>query len=629
MSALQPAAARVADGELVLGYILGMPGADNVTVLRDVLTPEMLPLQEQANVLGAIYRLGAAAHPVNIYHDLIRLGLAYPPLDEMFDWVQRANFASEEAFVACYRRIKAEHAREVAAWNIRQAQEALDRGLDPCEVQRTLAQAAQAVPAAAPARRHLLHADELGRIPQTTWLIPGVLGLNKLSQLFGAPGSGKSLLALDQALCVAQVAPVVYVAAEAPEDYKERVAAWCAQHQRGRGDLYFWDAPIPLADERAVAAFIAEIAAVQPALIVIDPLAACLVGLEESSSGDMTIAVDALNRIRRETRAAVNVVHHTGWSTDHERGSSVLRAACRVVIKLTSDDGDLMTLSCEKANNGKPFDARYFRRVAAGPGVVPVPASRVLSTRQDALSLKQLAILDALDLRQHQDGASYSQILDVTEQNKSTLHRGLSRLLERGLIALDGRLYTLSEAGRHALSAAQDAEQLASSASSLAIADGELVGNWEVNRAALEAITSNEKACPDAEFQQFPADPAPVPHDSGQIVAMEFPADSAAASARSLQFPVSSLESSPSQFPSSPVAPPLWGAGGEPEQGTAALPAGVEIVGCDYKGYTPGPKFKARGPDGETEPVDYRDWAVRDAWQRWGQGPPTHQAAAD
>lgn len=92
----------------------------------------------------------------------------------------------------------------------------------------------------------LIHASRIGEaVEPITWLVPGGLGLNAISQLFAPGGSGKSLLALDQALCVAQVAPVVYVAAEAASEQEERVAAWCAHHQLDVGQLYFWPRPSP------------------------------------------------------------------------------------------------------------------------------------------------------------------------------------------------------------------------------------------------------------------------------------------------------------------------------------------------------------------------------------------------
>ncbi|NCC30557.1 MAG: AAA family ATPase [Chloroflexia bacterium] len=287
-------------------------------------------------------------------------------------------------------RCKGAMARPLAAWH----------GLAPLGDEST-----RPDEVAGPARPGgtLIHASRIGEaVERITWLVPGLLGLNAISQLFAPGGSGKSLLALDQALCVAQVDPVVYVAAEAAGEQEERVVAWCAHHSLSVGQLYFWPRPVTLKDPASVDAFLVEVLAVRPALIILDPLASCMVGLEESSTGDMQIAVDALNTIRRATGAALNVVHHTGWSTEHERGSSVLRNACRVVIKLITDDSGLMTLTCEKANNGKPFDARYFRLVEAGPSVSLIPASKA-TTRNAALTVKHIAILEALSLAQHRE----------------------------------------------------------------------------------------------------------------------------------------------------------------------------------------------------------------------------------
>lgn len=309
----------------------------------------------------------------------------------------------------------------------------------------------------------LIHASRIGEaVERISWLIPGLIGLNAISQLFAPGGSGKSLVALDQALCVAQLAPVIYVATEAAGEQEERLAAWCAHHNLPLGQLFFWPRPITLKDPASVEAFLAEVQAVRPALIVLDPLASCMVGLEESSTGDMQIAVNALNTIRQVTGAAINVVHHTGWSTEHERGSSVLRNACRVVVKLATDDSGLMTLTCEKANNGKPFEARYFRLVEVGSSVTPIPASKV-TTRNAVLTVKHIAILEALSLQQHRDGASFTQILDYIEQGKSTLHKGINRLLERGLIARERQTYSLTDEGRAELATAAQATEFASS----------------------------------------------------------------------------------------------------------------------------------------------------------------------
>lgn len=480
------------------------------------------------------------------------------------------------------------------------------------------APAQMAAPAPAAARGTLVHASNLGAtVEKITWLISGVLGLNALSELFAPGGSGKSFVALDQALCVAQQAPVVYVAAEAAGEQEERVAAWCAHHGLGVGQLFFWPRPITLKDPASVDAFLAEVLPIRPALIVLDPLAACMEGLEESITGDMTVAVGALNRMREATGAAVNVVHHTGWTETHERGSSVLRNACRVVVKLSTDDTGLMTLTCEKANNGKAFEARYFRLVEAGPSVTPIPASKA-TTRNAALTVKHIAILEALSLAQHSDGASFTQILDYTEQGKSTLHKGINRLLERGLIARERQTYTLTDTGRHELATAATATEFASS---LAPQAGELAVNWyvsyqiekpdrphqgaeftpsspavhpkfadgsepadlQVNWPAGAPSSERDLPLSDAEFTEFTVDCAPVHSCAADSAAGEFTAHSASQCASSPEFAASSPTGSPAQFTSSPSPRFLKRGQGErtnrePSDGTQAeLPPGWQI----------------------------------------------------
>ncbi|MEI7769414.1 MAG: AAA family ATPase [Chloroflexales bacterium] len=350
---------------------------------------------------------------------------------------------------------------------------------------------------------------------------------------------------------------MVYVAAEAAGKQEERVAAWCAHHGLPVGQLYFWPRPITLRDQASVEAFLSEVQALRPALIVIDPLASCMVGLEESSTGDMQIAVNALNTIRQATGAAINVVHHTGWTTEHERGSSVLRNACRVVIKLTTDDSGLMTLTCEKANNGRPFEARYFRLVEAGTSVTPIPASKV-TTRNAALTVKHIAILEALSLAQHRDGASFTQVLDYTEQGKSTLHKGINRLLERGLIARERQIYTLTDTGRQELATAAQATEFAGSPAEFA---GELRVNWAVTFERSEGELPHQGA----QFTEFTAQEAPVHPEPTATGVTQFTLNTASECARSPQFTASSPPSSPDWFTSSPPLRSLERGGSELE----------------------------------------------------------------
>lgn len=304
-----------------------------------------------------------------------------------------------------------------------------------------------------PQPSRLVHANDLALLPKAEELIPGMLFMNKLHEIFGPPGSGKSFVNADIALSVAEFAPVVYIAAEDVEDYPARIQAWCEHHDLTPKQLFFWPEPVNLMNPDSVASFLAAVLQIQPALIVIDTLQNCMVGADENSTKDMGIAIEALNYIRRQTQAAILVTHHTGWSDTHERGSSALRGACRVVLKLSQNDDGLMTLTCEKINGAKAFEPRYFRLLPKGESAALIPSSKI-TRREDALTEKHFALLEALALPIFLGGASHSQLVDHTEMPKATVNRGLSKLLDRGYVeGSDGRYrtYTLTSTGQHEL----------------------------------------------------------------------------------------------------------------------------------------------------------------------------------
>lgn len=282
------------------------------------------------------------------------------------------------------------------------------------------------------ARRTLMHADALSSLPPTRWLVPGVIPTNKIVLGFGPPGIGKSFTFLDIGLTVAQFANVIYVAAEDAEDYDVRTEAWKEYHKLSAGGLYFWTEPLRLADLDAVDAFIGQISPLRPALIIIDPLADCMRGLNERDEEGMGAAVEALNRVRRATQACVLPVHHTGWSTEHERGSSLLRGAARVVIRVARDEDDLVTVSCEKINGGKRFDKRYFRHVEIAGSVVPVPANKVVNSSK--LNERQIDVLEVLAMKINAKGMRNTDIEKQTNLAPSTISRMLNKFLELNLI---------------------------------------------------------------------------------------------------------------------------------------------------------------------------------------------------
>lgn len=353
-------------------------------------------------------------------------------------------------------------------------------------------------------RTRLIHADALDQLPDITWLVDGWLPQGVITQVFGEPGQGKSHVLLDLALTVAQQHNVIYIAAEDELQYKTRKQAWCSFRKLGAGGLYFWTAPINLFDQQSVADFIALVRVLQPALLVFDPLAQCAVGHDLDKGADMNVAVDALGHIRHQlNNPALILCHHTGWNTDHERGSSVLRGACRAVYKLANHDG-LIEVECKKMNNAPAPESRYFRLVEHESSVVLLPAQKV-DMRDAPLSKRQIQVLEALTLKTLKD-ASFSQIVDHTEMSKSTMNGSLSRLIERGYVMESAsgrtRVYNITWQGEQVLERnGKDTEQFGEQTEL-----GSL--NWHVEFCSssvfrTEANTATESQNPESSSVEF------------------------------------------------------------------------------------------------------------------------------
>lgn len=305
----------------------------------------------------------------------------------------------------------------------------------------------------------LIRARDLGKLPPGVPLIPDILYVNKLHLLFGAPGAGKSFIAFDLAATIAQVYPVVYVAAEAVEDYEDRREAWEAAHGVGTDNLWFWRESIKFAIPGEVDRFIAQVAPLRPALVVIDPIANCMSGLVETTQEGMMVAIDAMEQIRRATGAGILPLHHTGWSEDRERGSSTLRGAARVVARAERAEDGTLKFVCVKKNQGAAFATRFLRFVPFANSVVPLPAARV---ERDAKAIpeKLYLIFEGLTKEGLAAGATHSQIVDYTSYPKATVTNLLDQGVRGGYITAapkgNSRAYTLTDDGRLKLETHQD-----------------------------------------------------------------------------------------------------------------------------------------------------------------------------
>jgi DNA-binding transcriptional ArsR family regulator len=311
----------------------------------------------------------------------------------------------------------------------------------------------------APARFVLERAEDIVNLPPMKWIVDGVLPEQAFAVLFGAPGDGKSFVALDLALCIAAGVPwhgrqvqkgaVVYVVAEGSRGVGKRVEAWRKAHGMEQvPDAFFVRSPVQMHQEHEVSALMQAVvkADVGPVVFVIDTLAQCFVGGDENAAQSMGVWVKGAQRLQKKFEAVVLAVHHSGKKGENERGSTALRGAADTIIRLKKS-ADVVTLTCSKQKEAEPFKKISLRlaQVQLSTGTSLVVESSNASAGPALPTGSALKVARAL-------AASFTpmrakELIDSCGVSESTLHRRLKPLVEDGLVE------KLDEEGGYALTA--------------------------------------------------------------------------------------------------------------------------------------------------------------------------------
>lgn len=312
-------------------------------------------------------------------------------------------------------------------------------------------------PAEPPARaldapRYELHTlKKLRALPPITWLIDGEIPTGLTTIICGPSGAGKSFLMVDYAMRIARANPerlVVYIAPEGGNGYHMRADAWLG-HFGGTEpeNLVFILQAITMLQPRAVDELITVIRPHNPVLVIFDTLARCLIGGDENSAKDVGMFFYHADLIRQATGSAIAIVHHTGKAGNF-RGSSALYGSVESWIDVSNDDG-LITVSCGKSKDAKPFPPRYLRMVEVAESVVLMPSDQV-DQKNAPLSEGKRVILETLSLSIFRDvGAKRTEIVSATGINDRTIFKILSRMKQDGLISQSkkGDPYFISDHG--------------------------------------------------------------------------------------------------------------------------------------------------------------------------------------
>ena len=309
----------------------------------------------------------------------------------------------------------------------------------------------------------LLSINDLEQLPDPDWLIKGIIQVGSFVNLYGAPKSGKSFLALDWALSVAggtawlghevRRGPVVYVYAENPAGLKQRVPAWSDAHGGAKPDQFFMvpsrvniaESPERKLLETVIAGRLGE---TKPALIIIDTLAKCFGGGDENSNADMSRFVDGCEALRERFACAVVVVHHAGKDSHAgSRGATALPGAIDAQFGVAKQADGRIRLRNEMQRDAEEHPDIWFRLRCSLKSVVvekttaPTRAEREIKPTNRE---KMLAVL-----AEHPEGLSGAQWKAKAEAEgvkRTPFYRVRGVLLDEGAVISNGEQFFLAAA---------------------------------------------------------------------------------------------------------------------------------------------------------------------------------------
>ena len=188
----------------------------------------------------------------------------------------------------------------------------------------------------------LFKRQDIMNLPSIDWKVQGVFPESGFACIYGVSGGGKSFLAMDMALSMAEgrrwfglrtkKAAVTYIVAEGQGGLKGRVIAWEEENKRELPENVQF-----VLDDFYIGADVERLAKSIPtgSLIVIDTMNAVSAGLAENDVVDMGIIISNCKQLQKLTSGLVCLIHHCGKDAAKGlRGHTSLIAALDAAIEV-------------------------------------------------------------------------------------------------------------------------------------------------------------------------------------------------------------------------------------------------------------------------------------------------------
>ncbi|MFM7011067.1 MAG: AAA family ATPase [Betaproteobacteria bacterium] len=198
-----------------------------------------------------------------------------------------------------------------------------------------------------PSRFRLLSPCELRELPRMAWVVQDVLPKEGIAVIYGDTKTGKSFLAIDLLVAIAEgrdwfgyqteVVPATYIALEGQAGVSQRVHAVGVRRGEPSESFRVIVQDLSLANPADVDALGDCLlqSGRRDGVVIIDTLARAALGLDENSSKDMGLIINGANTLQKMVGGLVVLVHHTGKDgSKGPRGHSSFMAALDAAIRV-------------------------------------------------------------------------------------------------------------------------------------------------------------------------------------------------------------------------------------------------------------------------------------------------------
>jgi hypothetical protein len=284
-------------------------------------------------------------------------------------------------------------------------------------------------------------------------LVANLLFAKGITTLVAPSGDGKTTTGASIALLTAaggiwdgkkiEPRPVLWIAGEGEDDLPPMVQAGAKDH-----GLEWEKLPISICFEAVDFSSIIEtnhliekLKGMPPMLIIADALADIIGDLSEDKSKDITQVYKNLRLVEKKTGSVILVLHHQGWNSDRERGSTAIRAKSDIMVQIAEfkpDDGYIKLTHLKRRGGPKVKEFTYEVKLVPVEGcehdvpiVTGVDATASMLLNEDLAANEEHARdLVQIVATQSQSPVAWSDLKELSGKPKSTFKRGLDEAVK-------------------------------------------------------------------------------------------------------------------------------------------------------------------------------------------------------